>query len=429
MTLLIILVFIVGYALIALENVTKVNKSAIALLMCVTLWLLFAMGGYVADMDQLNASIERNLGEAGTTLFFLMGAMIIIEVIDEHGGFDFVQKLIHARSKRSLLWKIGLVTFFMSAVLDNMTTSIVMVMILRKLVASHEDRLWYAATIIIAANAGGAFSPIGDVTTLMLWNNHAITSMGIIRGIIIPSVLAFAVPTLLIQTQLHGTLEAPSATAGNKANTTPVQRCLVLVLGVGGLCSVPVFHSITDLPAFVGVLLALGVLWFVTELLYWHKAEDDSTAHRVGRMISRIDMPTIIFFLGILMSVAVLSEIGALAVAGQWLSDTIGNSVLVTAAIGLLSAVVDNVPLVAGAMKMYAITPQSADLAVDGDFWQLLAYCAGTGGSLLIIGSVAGVVVMGLEKIGFGWYLRRVTPLALLGYISGLAFYCLAMAA
>ncbi|MCM1510172.1 MAG: sodium:proton antiporter NhaD [Clostridium sp.] len=355
MTTVIVLVFILGYAMIALESVTKINKAAVALLMSVVVWGLFAMGGHAGDIDALNACIERNLGEAGTTLFFLMGAMIIIEVIDEHGGFDCVQRMIHARGKRSLLWKIGMATFLMSAVLDNMTTAIVMIMILRKLVAGREDRLWYAATIIIAANAGGAFSPIGDVTTLMLWNSNAITSEGIIRGIMVPSVFAFAVPALFIQTRLHGRLEAPETSSASNNNATPLQRGIVLVLGIGGLCSVPVFHSVTGLPAFVGVLLALGVLWLVTELLYWHKAENDSTARRVGRMVSRIDMATILFFLGILMSVAVLSETGVLAAAGQWLSTTIGNSSVVTGVIGILSAVVDNVPLVAGAMKMYAV--------------------------------------------------------------------------
>ncbi|MBR6087324.1 MAG: sodium:proton antiporter NhaD [Prevotella sp.] len=428
----IVTAFVVGYFFIAVESVTKINKAAIAILMCVVCWTLLAVGH--ADMLgislpagwELGEAIERNLGEAGTTLFFLMGAMTIVEIVDQHGGFNWVRGALASKTKRSLLWKIAFMTAILSAVLDNLTTSIVMIMILRKLVQDTNDRMWFAVCVIIAANAGGAFSPIGDVTTIMLWNGKMITALGVISEIIVPSFIAFIVPTAVMQMHLHGDLpEVVDERESEISRITKTERKLIFILGVGGLCSVPVFHSLTELPPFMGILLVLAVLWTVTELIYRGNDEHDPMAKRVTQMLTRIDMATILFFLGILMAVATLSEIGVLRSLGEWLDQTIGNHYLVTGAIGVLSSIVDNVPLVAGAMKMYPMGAAGTDFGVDGIFWQLLAYCAGVGGSMLIIGSAAGVVVMGLEKLTFGWYMKNVTWIAFVGYVAGIVCYWL----
>ena len=421
----IVCAFVIGYAFIALESVTKINKAAIAVLMCVVCWTLLALGyeGLVLPDFELNESIEKNLGEAGTTLFFLMGAMTIVEIVDQHGGFNWVRGALASKTKRSLLWKIAFMTAILSAVLDNLTTSIVMIMILRKLVQDKQDRIWYAVCVIIAANAGGAFSPIGDVTTIMLWNGKMITALGVISEIIVPSFVAFIVPTAVMQMHLKGELpKIEDKREAEISHITKNERIMIFCLGVGGLCCVPVFHTVTELPAFMGILGVLGILWCVTEIIYRKKEEHDPMAKRVTKMLSRIDLSTIMFFLGILMAVAVLSEIGVLTSIGKWLDVTIGNDYLVTGAIGVLSSIVDNVPLVAGAMKMYVINA-SPNLVVDGIFWQLLAYCAGVGGSMLIIGSAAGVVVMGLEHINFGWYMKNVTWIAFVGYVAGIVCY------
>ncbi|MBQ8115073.1 MAG: sodium:proton antiporter NhaD [Prevotella sp.] len=424
----IVCAFVIGYAFIALESVTKINKAAIAVLMCVVCWTLLALGyeGLNLPGFELNESIEKNLGEAGTTLFFLMGAMTIVEIVDQHGGFNWVRGALASKTKRSLLWKIAFMTAILSAVLDNLTTSIVMIMILRKLVQDKQDRIWYAVCVIIAANAGGAFSPIGDVTTIMLWNGKMITALGVISEIIVPSFIAFIVPTAVMQMHLKGELpKVEDKREAEISHITKNERIMIFCLGVGGLCCVPVFHTVTELPAFMGILGVLGILWCVTEIIYRKKEEHDPMAKRVTKMLSRIDLSTIMFFLGILMAVAVLSEIGVLEAVGKWLDQAVGNDYLITGAIGILSSIVDNVPLVAGAMKMYAIDPTSVNLAVDGIFWQLLAYCAGVGGSMLIIGSAAGVVVMGLEHISFGWYMKNVTWIAFVGYVAGIVCYWL----
>ncbi|MBO5641314.1 MAG: sodium:proton antiporter NhaD [Prevotella sp.] len=424
----IVCAFVIGYAFIALESVTKINKAAIAVLMCVVCWTLLALGyeGLNLPGFELNESIEKNLGEAGTTLFFLMGAMTIVEIVDQHGGFNWVRGALASKTKRSLLWKIAFMTAILSAVLDNLTTSIVMIMILRKLVQDKQDRIWYAVCVIIAANAGGAFSPIGDVTTIMLWNGKMITALGVISEIIVPSFIAFIVPTAVMQMHLKGELpKVEDKREAEISHITKNERIMIFCLGVGGLCCVPVFHTVTELPAFMGILGVLGILWCVTEIIYRKKEEHDPMAKRVTKMLSRIDLSTIMFFLGILMAVAVLSEIGVLEAVGKWLDQAVGNDYLITGAIGILSSIVDNVPLVAGAMKMYAIDPTTVNLAVDGIFWQLLAYCAGVGGSMLIIGSAAGVVVMGLEHISFGWYMKNVTWIAFVGYVAGIVCYWL----
>ena len=357
--------------------------------------------------------------------------MIIVETVDQYGGFNFVRNLLKTKSKRSLLWRITILTFFLSAILDNMTTSIVMVMILRKLIDDHKDRIIYASLIIIAANSGGAFSPIGDVTTIMLWNKGLITAAGVIKELFIPSIVSVILPAYILSRYLKGDVVA--SVTGADAGTvhhglSERQRKTVFWLGVGGLIFVPIFKSITHVPPFVGILLVLGALWLATELFYRHQSEHEGageTQKRIVGIISRIDMSTILFFLGILMAVGCLQQIGVLASVGRGLDTTFeGNHYLVTGIIGVLSSIVDNVPLVAGCMGMYPIA-EVGDMAQDGIFWQLLAYCAGVGGSMLIIGSAAGVVVMGLEKITFGWYMKRISWIAFLGYVAGIAVYWL----
>ena len=428
----IILAFVIGYLFIAIESVTKINKAAIALLMFVVCWTIFmidpaSLVPALASVDHsqmanaVSKIIEEHLGETGTTIFFLMGAMTIVELVDQNGGFNFVKDTLKTKSKRSLLWRIAIMTFILSAILDNLTTSIVMIMILRKLVKERKDRVIYASLVIIAANSGGAFSPIGDVTTIMLWNKGVITAAGVISEVLIPSIVSMVIPAYVLSLSLKGELVVPEAKKAANADEdylTASQRKLIFFLGVGGLIFVPIFKTITHLPPFVGILLVLGILWTVTESMYRHLEHDDSDGmqKRVSRMLTRIDMSTILFFLGILMAVGSLQTIGALAQLGEGLNVWFdGNHYLVTGIIGVLSSIVDNVPLVAGCMGMYPVQAVG-DMAVDGIFWQLLAYCAGVGGSMLIIGSAAGVVVMGLEKITFGWYMKHISWVAFLRY-------------
>lgn len=436
LSIIIVAVFCIGYLLIAIESVTKINKAAIALLMFVFCWTLFMIdpgqyiSGAVGEMKALAVSevMEKHLGSTATTLFFLMGAMTIVELVDQNGGFNFVRDLLKTRTKRKLLWRIAFMTFILSAVLDNLTTSIVMIMILRKLVEDRKDRLIYAGLVVISANSGGAFSPIGDVTTIMLWNKGLVTAAGVIMEIFIPSLVSMLLPAWILSRCLEGKLEVNDFSQNERVDNhlTEVQRKTVFFLGVGGLVFVPIFKTITHLPPFVGILLILGILWTVTEIFYANLALPEETGgmqKRVTNMLSRIDMGTILFFLGILMAVACLETIGALELLGEGLDTTFnGNHYLVTGIIGVLSSIVDNVPLVAGCMGMYPVEA-TGDMAVDGIFWQLLAYCAGVGGSMLIIGSAAGVVVMGLEKISFGWYMKKVTWIAFVGYLAGILIY------
>lgn len=436
LSIIIVAVFCIGYLLIAVESVTKINKAAIALLMFVFCWTLFMIdpgqyiSGAVGEMKALAVSevMEKHLGSTATTLFFLMGAMTIVELVDQNGGFNFVRDMLKTRTKRKLLWRIAFMTFILSAVLDNLTTSIVMVMILRKLVEDRKDRLIYAGLVVIAANSGGAFSPIGDVTTIMLWNKGLVTAAGVIMEIFIPSLISMLVPAYILSRSLHGKLEVKDFSQNERVDNplTETQRKTVFFLGVGGLVFVPVFKTITHLPPFVGILLVLGLLWTITEIFYANLSLPEETGgmqKRVTNMLSRIDMGTILFFLGILMAVACLETIGALELLGEGLNTTFnGNHYLVTGIIGVLSSIVDNVPLVAGCMGMYPVAA-TGDMAIDGIFWQLLAYCAGVGGSMLIIGSAAGVVVMGLEKISFGWYMKKITWIAFVGYLAGILIY------
>lgn len=444
LTIMIVTVFVIGYAFIAMESLTKINKAAIALLMLVGCWTLymcdpsqfvqlmhpdFVATNHQQMMDKITTIIQEHLGDTSTTLFFLMGAMTIVEIVDQNGGFNWVRNVMKTKSKRALLWRIAFLTFILSAILDNLTTSIVMIMILRKLVSDHKDRIIYASLVIIAANSGGAFSPIGDVTTIMLWNKGLITALGVICEILIPSIISMVIPALIMQFMLKGDLTMPASNEAAEASVSDfssAERKTVFVLGVGGLMFVPVFKALTGLPPFVGILLVLGVLWTATELFYrnLHRSTDaEGTQKRVTKLLKRVDMSTILFFLGILMAVSCLAEVGVLQSLGKGLNVVFdGNHYMVTGIIGVLSSIVDNVPLVAGCMGMYPVAP-TGDMAVDGVFWQLLAYCAGVGGSMLIIGSAAGVVVMGLEKITFGWYMKHISWIAFVGYIAGIVCY------
>ena len=556
-----IFIFVAGYLLIALENWTRISKTAVALLMAVVSWAVYYCGAG-ATSENVSA-FTRALGETSEILFFLLGAMVIVEVVDTNGGFDFFRKRLYSASKVGLLWKLTFVTFFLSAVLDNMTTAIIMVMILDKLVSDRKDKLLYASMVILSANSGGAFSPIGDVTTIMLWVKGNITTFGVIRSLLLPSLVSVIIPAVVVSLLLRrsagversgsyggessgsggvegvvscggmdpetagvegsGTGVAESSGADGSMDTDygsgrgrvgGVESVVIFCVGVGGLLSVPMFRFATGLPPFMGILLVLAILWIVTEIMFRQRkymSVPPSELPGVSELLHKIDMSTILFFLGILTTVAVLAESGILKAAGSFLDRASGgNPYLVTGAIGFLSAVVDNVPLVAGCMGMYDVAPSVAgcmgtyDVApsvaagseglaavvdevaaglkagvpaaigevmvesgyeglaavvdevaagletgvptaigevmvetgseglaavevygVDGTFWELLAYSGGIGGSMLIIGSAAGVVVMGLQKISFGWYLRHFSWIACLGFLAGLLAYWL----
>jgi Na+/H+ antiporter NhaD/arsenite permease-like protein len=416
---LIVAIFVLGYASIALEAFTKVNKAAVALLMCVLCWTAYClMPGH--DLS----SLPEGLGETAETLFFLMGAMTIVEIVDANGGFNFVRDTMKTRSKRKLMWRVAFMTFFLSAILDNLTTSIVMVMVLRKLIQDQKERLIYASLVVIAANSGGAFSPIGDVTTIMLWIKGMVSTQGVLSELFIPSLVSMVVPTLLLSLTLKGKFDkAQNLKVQEISNFTKSQRKIIFCFGVGGLMFVPVFKTLTHLPPYMGILLVLGLLWTITEVFNRQYEESDPMAKRVTHLLTRIDMSTILFFLGILMAVLCLKQVGVLNAMGDGLNTAFnGNPYLITGIIGVLSSIVDNVPLVAACMNMYDVVPDTI-YAVDGSFWQLLAYCAGVGGSMLIIGSAAGVVVMGLEKITFGWYMKKISWLVFVGYICGILTY------
>ncbi|MBR5002458.1 MAG: sodium:proton antiporter NhaD [Bacteroidaceae bacterium] len=443
-----VVVFIIGYLFIALEHPVKIDKSATALLLGMVMWVLFILGadalpfvvekaaehGYAGHLsDFVNAEILHHMGEIATTLFFLIGAMTIVELVDVHGGFAIITDRITSRSKKKLLWILGFVTFFLSAILDNLTTAIVMVMLLRKLVNDPKERWLYASMIIIAANAGGAWSPIGDITTIMLWVKGNISTGAVMMYVLLPSLAALIVPLLFVTGRLNGKLDKIENEAKEENNHVNTQeRNLLFFMGVGGLIFVPIFKTITHLPPFIGMLFSLSILWIVTEMIYNGKALDPQRQHRLPRILQRIDTPTILFFLGILMAVAVLQSTGILGDMANMLAEKVGDVNVINIVLGFLSSIVDNVPLVAAAQGMYQIIPveQAQALAAghwdinfiqDGAFWLLLTYCAGVGGSMLIIGSAAGVVVMGLEKINFGWYLKNISLIAMLGYLAGAA--------
>ena len=432
MTTALICIFIAGYLLIAFENRILINKAAVALLMAVISWSLYYWD-FGATPENISA-FTKALGETSEILFFLLGAMVIVEVVDTNGGFDFFRAKLVSKSKVGLLWKLTFVTFFLSAVLDNMTTAIIMVMILDKLITDRKDKLLYASMVILSANSGGAFSPIGDVTTIMLWVKGNISTLGVIQSLLLPSLVSVIVPAFIITFFLKGQLDRPQLMQehGRKfsVDISPNESVLIFCIGVGGLLSVPVFRFLTGLPPFMGILLILAILWIVTEFIFKQRKYKDIPPCElpdVSALLHKIDLSTILFFLGILTTVSALAETGVLKSAGIYLDAASGgNPYLVTLAIGFLSAVVDNVPLVAGCMGMYDVVMTGPDVAlygIDGKFWELLAYSGGIGGSMLIIGSAAGVVVMGLQKISFGWYLKHFSWIACLGFLAGILVY------
>ncbi len=416
----IIILFVIGYLGIALEHPIKINKTATALVTGVVCWTLYALGG--TDIHVIGHQLQEHLSEISAILFFLMGAMTIVELVDAYQGFRVITDRINTQNPKKLLWLICSVTFVLSAILDNLTTSIVMVSLVRKLVPDKSMRLFFCGMIVIAANAGGAWSPIGDVTTTMLWIGGQITAGNIIQSLLLPSVVCMVVPLLVLQFTLKGTLgEQPAEAANPSAGQRVRGSTTMLVLGVGGLISVPIFKTVTHLPPYLGMLLALGVLWVVSELINPDMDESEKKHFTAAHALTRIDVPSVLFFLGILLAVGALQSMNILSSFAGWLDTSLGDTRLIVSLIGVLSAIVDNVPLVAASMGMYSMEAYPADHLI----WEYLAYCAGTGGSLLIIGSAAGVAVMGMEKIDFIWYLKRLTLLALLGYAAGAVTYLL----
>lgn len=455
-----IVTFFVGYLAIALEHPLRVDKTAIALVLGMLLWVIYALcadqivpqvepeklAAYIAETPSLqgetphyqalsyvlDVKIVEALGDITQTLFFLIGAMTIVELVDVHGGFSIITDHIKTRSKGKLMWILLVTAFLFSAVLDNMTTTIVMVMLLRKLVDKRSDQLLYAGLIVIAANCGGAWSPIGDVTTIMLWVKGNVTAGALVAYVTLPSIVACVVPALWVRRSLRGQLGTVHVTeTQDHKEFTHREKLTMLILGVTGLVMVPVFKTATHMPPFVGMLLVLGILWIYTEIFYNRRPHyKGARQHRLQMVIKRIDFPSILFFLGILMAVDVLDASRILAATAAWLDKTIHNIYIINVVLGIMSSVFDNVPLVAGVMGMYPVTDASsvgyaAQFVQDGVFWEFLSYCAGVGGSMLIIGSAAGVIAMGLEKISFGWYLKKFSIPALLGYLCGAGVYIL----
>jgi Na+/H+ antiporter NhaD/arsenite permease-like protein len=431
-----IIAFVLGYFLIAMEHPFKIDKAASAILTGVICWTILVFGQeailggnpelleHGGDLQHfIKSNLLEKVGEISEILFFLLAAMTIVELIDAHEGFSIVTDKIKTTNKVKLLWIICILTFFFSAVLDNLTTSIVMAALLRKLMTKKEDLWFFAGMVVIAANAGGAWSPIGDVTTIMLWIGGQITAGKIIFAIFLPSLVCILVPLTVLTFTSSGEIQRPTIMddAMHKNQVSNFEKNLIFWLGVGGLLFVPVFKNVTHLPPFMGMLFSLGVLWIVTEFLHKDKNLNHQDGLSVASVITRIDTPSILFFLGILLAVASLQTAGHLAQLATTMDETFGNIYTVNILVGLLSAIVDNVPLVAGAIGMYPMTTYPP----DHTFWELLAYCAGTGGSALIIGSAAGVAIMGILKIDFIWYMKKISWLALIGYFSGVAVYYL----
>ncbi len=414
----IIITFVLGYLVITLEHPLKINKAATALLTGVLCWTFYVFS--VPDSHHIPEELIEHLGEISGILFFLLGAMTIVELIDAHDGFEVITNAISTSSKRKLMWILCFLTFFLSAVLDNLTTTIVIVSLMRKLIADKNDRMLFIGMVVIAANAGGAWSPIGDVTTTMLWIGGQITAKNIVLNLIVPSLVCLIVPLSVVSLMLKGNIEKPVAPANyDRPSATFLQRNIIFFSGLGVLLFVPVFKTITHLPPFMGVLFGLGLLWVLSELIHKDKDESEKSTYSVLHALRKIDMPSVLFFLGILVSIAALQSGGQLGQLATIMNEKIGNINLIVLTIGLLSAIVDNVPLVAASMGMYDLQTYPT----DHYFWEFLAYCAGTGGSALIIGSAAGVAAMGIEKIDFFWYLRRISWLALLGYFAGAVTY------
>lgn len=464
-----IIVFLVGYLFIALEHPFKINKAGTALLTGTILWVMYTVAAPsfipTASAEEFKTFLENfpafaplpfieqsrhfvvdhqvldSIGEISETLIFLIGAMITVELIDAHGGFMFITNRITTTEKKKLLLLVATITFFMSAVLDNLTTSIVMIMLIRKLLGNYKERWVFGSIIVIAANSGGAWSPIGDVTTIMLWVRGNISTASTIPHLLLPSIVSALVPVLIVMHYLHGKVTPPHLFIEDEHEDLlqilkTKEKLSILIIGILCLLFVPVFKTITHLPPFMGILMGVGILWVYTEVMYKKNTIDENLKLRLSKIVRRIDGATLLFFLGILLAVDALRCSGVLTLFAVWLDETVGNVYAVNLIIGTLSAVVDNVPLVAGAIGMYPVANEAmiaaaadpaymANFVQDGVFWQFLAYCAGVGGSMLIIGSAAGVVVMGLERINFIWYLKRISLLALAGYLSGAAVYVL----
>lgn len=450
---LIIVVFVLGYIAIALEHSIKVNKTAVAIVSGILCWTLFMFSSPTqtilesADFQQflsfskiehggselsshdpselhrefVNFTLSEHLGQIAQILFFLLGAMTIVELVDAHQGFRLITDRIKTKNLVTLLWIVCWITFFLSAILDNLTTTIVMVSLVRKLVPNRDTKFFFASMIVIAANAGGAWTPIGDVTTTMLWIGGQITSLSIIKGLFLPSLVCITTPLLFLTFTMKGELgdfsEAPPAHDADHSGSNNGK--LILSLGVGALVSVPIFKTVTHMPPYTGILLGLGILWIISELINPELDEAIKKKYTVAGALSRVDVPSVLFFLGILLAVGALQSMQILSELALFLDTTIGDQRIIITLIGMLSAIVDNVPLVAASMGMYDM----ATYPTDHMIWEYLAYCAGTGGSILIIGSAAGVAMMGMEKVDFIWYFKKISLLALLGYLAGAATY------
>ncbi len=416
-----IVIFIIAYAAIALEHPLKINKSASALIGAGLLWTIYALT--IGDAQLVSEQLGESLMGTAQIVFFLMGAMAIVEVVDAHNGFDIITTHIKTSKLSRLMWLVGFVTFFLSAILDNLTTTIVMISLMRKLLGRHDDRLFFAGIIVIAANSGGAWSPLGDVTTTMLWIGGQITSLAIIKGVLLPSLVSMLVPLAITAYTLRGREVVAPQRIGRDPDlhTTVFARNMMFFTGLAILLAVPAFKTVTHLPPFMGILFGLGILWLVGDLLHRNKQDDNKQHLTLVHALSKIDMGSLVFFIGILLSVATLEHTHILTALAQWLDQTVGRQDVIVMIIGIASAIVDNVPLVAASMGMYSLTQYPADHFL----WEFLAYCAGTGGSILIIGSAAGVAAMGLEKIHFFWYIKKISGLALVGYFSGAAVYLL----
>ncbi|MBO6251512.1 MAG: sodium:proton antiporter NhaD [Muribaculaceae bacterium] len=421
-----IAIFVLGYLLIACEHPLHINKATVALIMCGVLWSVYAL---MAGDHTMQESLQMHLGETSEILFFLIGAMTIVEIIDRYGGFSFITEHIKAKNKKHLMWTLSILAFFMSAVLDNMTTTIIMVMMLRRLLSDKKERWLFASVIVIAANSGGAFSPIGDVTTIMLWMADKVTTASLIVNLLIPSLVALVIPvwiaTFFIKEGTIQTVKTEAEKNPQIATEHPHLSKAMLVIGVLGLLFVPVFKTVTHLPPYMGIVISLGVIWLVTEICIHRLHIDPKLGGRVTSAIRGIDMATILFFLGILLAVSALTQAGILGRLAVDMNNNIHQPIIIASVIGVLSSVVDNVPLVAACIDMFGELGDLADpyyctFVEDGLFWHLLTFCAGVGGSLLIIGSAAGVVAMGIEKIPFFWYVKRITLIAFSGYVAGI---------
>ncbi|MBI4681481.1 MAG: sodium:proton antiporter NhaD [Nitrospirae bacterium] len=411
-------VFVLAYTMIALEHPIKINKSATALMAAGLMWTFYSFASPLGVEGVIHQLTEK-LAETAAIVFFLICAMTIVEVTDAHGGFEVITERIKATKLTSLLWIIGFITFYLSSILDNMTTTIVMVALMKRLLKEHKQRLFFAGIIVIAANAGGAWSPIGDVTTTMLWIGGQITTVNIMKTTWIASMVNMLVPLVLASFMLKGNIVPPDKIENGATTTSQFEKNLMFFMGMGSLIFVPIFKAVTHLPPYLGILLALGVLWFVGNILHRNKPDEEKDHLRLAKALKRIDMASVVFFIGILLAVATLSANGMLPALAGWLDAKLGNQSLIVIIIGMVSAIVDNIPLVAASMGMYPLS----QFPPDSFLWEFMAYCAGTGGSMLIIGSAAGVAAMGLEKIEFFWYARKIGPLAFAGYFAGIAAY------